>query len=114
MGGPTKSICISRLCVKSDNADCTIMIYVVNAKFSERFQYSMFHSVSVSSYTFWWSEGILSYLPVPYDEGISSLSVNKCKIVFTIQYTVYVPLGVLISLSVCPVVSTEQIQLLSL
>lgn len=24
----------------------------------------------VCSYTLWWSEGVLSYLPVPYDEGI--------------------------------------------
>lgn len=27
----------------------------------------------VSSYTLWWSEGILSYLPVAYDEGITSI-----------------------------------------
>lgn len=46
---------------------CSEMISTVNYSHAECFIASLFYS---HSYTYWWTDGVLSYLPVPYDEGI--------------------------------------------
>lgn len=36
----------------------------------------------ISSYTMWWTQGILSYLPVPYDEGIWNTAISSARLWF--------------------------------